>query len=586
MSDNLRTTRPTDDGGIQWREWGPEAFAEAERLNRPVLLNLTAVWCQSCRMMDQTTYAEPDLVALINQSLLPVRADADKLPHVQDRYTAGGWPTNAFLTPTGEVLWAGTFVPPEQFHSVAASVLSAWGERRDELKSEIDRRRKAMDAARSRQPAAGLVRREAADDVLTATQENFDPRHGGFGVEPKFPFTEAIELLYVQGYRSTNADWLEMADRTLDGMLAGELFDTIDGGFFRYALAPDWTAPAREKLLDTNAALLRVRTGAKLRNREDWRVAAERIVGWVENTLVQRTACGAESKRQRRILRARRRRKFARPQQRPLVEDMIYTNRNAGVDWSDSRGLGGRLGPANQLDRARCGSVRSADRRCSRTRRHTDHYVDRPRGTCTCSSLLVIVGGHPCSHERGARVVSGDADAPFLEHARRLMKTIESMLWADEGGFRDHPKSADDVGALRYTDRPFDLNAGAARTLLDLSLVTGERGYHALAERILAGLSPLAGRYGVSGASFAMAVEEFFEPPFWDRSRRRGDGSRGAARARAGRARARPPRLVALTRWPHRKSLARYGGPRGRVSCGPRASSGRPSTLEVARSVR
>ena len=76
MSDNLRTTRPTDDGGIQWREWGPEAFSEAERLNRPVLLNLTAVWCQSCRTMDQTTYAEPDLVALINQSLLPVRADA------------------------------------------------------------------------------------------------------------------------------------------------------------------------------------------------------------------------------------------------------------------------------------------------------------------------------------------------------------------------------------------------------------------------------------------------------------------------------------------------------------------------------
>ncbi|HWV57223.1 MAG TPA: hypothetical protein VNZ57_07105, partial [Longimicrobiales bacterium] len=90
----------------------------------------------------------------------------------------------------------------------------------------------------------------------------------------------------------------------------------------------------------------------------------------------------------------------------------------------------------------------------------------------------------------------------------------EHTLWAPGGGFYDFPSSPTDPGALRYPDRPFEMNAEAARFLLDLALATGERGYRAIAERTLALLSPLAGRYGVAGAGFALAVEEFFDPPY------------------------------------------------------------------------
>src|SRR5688500_8105246 len=179
--------RPNRAHDVNWRPWGAEAFAEAAATDKPILLNLTAVWCQWCHLMDETTYSETSLIELINDHVIPVRVDADQHPHVQDRYIAGGWPTNAFLTPTGEVLWSGTYVPVDQFGEVAAGVLNAWSERRDALKLEIDRRRKAAEAARGRHHVMGLVRREAADDVLTATIDAYDARNGGFGTEPKFP---------------------------------------------------------------------------------------------------------------------------------------------------------------------------------------------------------------------------------------------------------------------------------------------------------------------------------------------------------------------------------------------------------------
>jgi uncharacterized protein YyaL (SSP411 family) len=90
---------------------------------------------------------------------------------------------------------------------------------------------------------------------------------------------------------------------------------------------------------------------------------------------------------------------------------------------------------------------------------------------------------------------------------------LEHRFWAEEGEFHDRLRGEHDIGALRYRDRPFELNAVAARFLLDLTHATGERKFRALAERVLAGLSPRSGRHGVAGADFAIAVNDFFEPP-------------------------------------------------------------------------
>lgn len=490
MGEKLRfSPRPNRAHEIHWRGWGAKAFADAVAGNRPVLLNLTAVWCHWCHMMDETTYSDPALIALINQNFIAVRVDADMYPHVQDRYIAGGWPTNAFLTPTGEVLWSGTYVPPEQFRTVADSVLQAWSEKHAELQQEIERRRKAMDAARGRHHLAGLVRRETADDALSATIDSYDARNGGFGSDPKFPYMDAVELLYTHGWRG-HADALRMADHTLDGMLAGELQDQ-DGGFFRYALKPDWTDPRREKLLTTNAALLRgYAMGAQLHKRESWRQTAEAIVDWANRSLCRSDGLWAASQ----------------PVDDGPLDDVLYTSYNAL--WINALAdAGGRLGQQGWIEDA----ARALDTLCDVARVDGGlfrHFVHAESSDDTVLLVDVLEVCRAC-----VQVAQATGRAEYLTRARELIQKAEKQLWAEDGGFWDCARPREEVAALRYRDKPFDANAESARLLNDLSVLTGDRSYRALAERILALLSPQAGRYGVGAANFALAVEEFFEAP-------------------------------------------------------------------------
>jgi uncharacterized protein len=485
--------RPNRAHEIRWRHWGREAFDEAARAERPVFLSLTVPWCRAGQEMDETTFSDEGIIELINRSVVPVRVDADRNPHIQDRYIAGGWPTTALLAPTGEVFWAGTHVSAAELRRVVHGVVDAWAKQREELQQEIQRRGRAMEAARSRRPSVGIVRREAADDVLTGGQDTFDARNGGFGDAPKFIHAEAIELLITQAERTSNPDWLAMAERTLNGMLAGEIEDQENGGFYHYALHADWTRPQEEKLLGINArALSALAFGASRLDRPDWRASAERTVVWVEGTL-SRDGLWVGSQY------------AGGPTDTTLVvDDTIYTA-SSGM-WIASLADAGRwLDRPDWIERASAGLdtllATMADDHGSLV-----HY--RAPGGDPITGLLVDL----LHAARAAFAVAQAADrADALDHARRLVDRLEATLWDQSGGFTDHPQTSEPVGALRFRDRPFEENALAARLLLALARRTGERSFRAMAERILALLSPLAGRHGVEGATFAIAVEEFFE---------------------------------------------------------------------------
>ena len=472
---------------IKWREWGAEAFAEAAAADKPILLNLTAIWCHWCHLMDDSTYSDSGLIELINDKLIPIRVDADQHPHVQDRYIAGGWPTNAFLTPTGEVLWTGTYVPPEQFTEVAAGVLGAWDARRDELKIEIDRRRKALEAARGRNKVIGLVRREGADDVLTATIDAYDERNGGFGTAPKFPYVDGIELLFVHG-SGENVDYLRMAEHSLDGMLSGELWDETRGGFYRYATAEDWTVPREEKLLSANAAMLRIfAVGALVQNRADWRAIAERTVDWVQRELLLANGLWAGSD--------------------VPDDDVVYTTYNA--QWIRALAYaGGRLGQPAWIESARAG-LDTLLKTMSAPADLMYHY----RKSGGAPQIDFLLSDAVDTARACVAVAQATGDTVYLGHARRITAGMESAFWAEDGGFWERTKGADEFGVLRYREKPFETNADATRLLNDLAVATGERRYRALAEMILAMLSPQAGRYGVGAAGYALAMDEFFDPP-------------------------------------------------------------------------
>src|SRR5664280_2632809 len=106
---------------IQWQEWGEEAFATAQRENKPILLDIGAVWCHWCHVMDRESYENEEIARLINEHYIAIKVDRDERPDIDARYQVavnaltgqGGWPLTAFLTPEGKPFYGGTYFPPE-----------------------------------------------------------------------------------------------------------------------------------------------------------------------------------------------------------------------------------------------------------------------------------------------------------------------------------------------------------------------------------------------------------------------------------------------------------------------------------------
>ena len=129
--------RPNRASDIGWRDWGEKAFQEAQVADKPILLAISAVWCHWCHVMDETSYSDPEVIRTINERYVPIRVDNDERPDVNRRYNMGGWPTTAFLTPDGEIVHGGTYIPPDAMRSYVAQVAEVWRDRRTEIAQRV-----------------------------------------------------------------------------------------------------------------------------------------------------------------------------------------------------------------------------------------------------------------------------------------------------------------------------------------------------------------------------------------------------------------------------------------------------------------
>src|SRR3954449_6453163 len=132
---------------IEWNEWGSEAFAKAQQENKPILLDIGAVWCHWCHVMDRESYEDPEMARIINENYVAVKVDRDERPDVDARYQAaisaisgqGGWPLTGFLTSDGRPYFGGTYFPRDDrygrpgFERVLLTMANAWQTRREEV---------------------------------------------------------------------------------------------------------------------------------------------------------------------------------------------------------------------------------------------------------------------------------------------------------------------------------------------------------------------------------------------------------------------------------------------------------------------
>ena len=252
--------RPNRAHLINWRHWGEDVFKEAKSKDRLILLSLSAIWCYWCHVMDETTYSDPRVIELINREFIPIRVDSDMRPDIDALYNQGGWPSTVLLTPDGEVLTGGTYIPPERMISMLKNTLKFYRKNRYSIKKRL----------KELSNTEGEVKKEnrTEDDfviiekIVRFLREEFDERYGGFDIGQKFPRPEVLDFLLVYYANKTDNHVKRMIVQTLDAMEMTRLYDHIEGGFFRYSVKRDWSRPHFEKMLDVNAGLLKTYIGA------------------------------------------------------------------------------------------------------------------------------------------------------------------------------------------------------------------------------------------------------------------------------------------------------------------------------------
>jgi uncharacterized protein YyaL (SSP411 family) len=297
---------------VQWNEWGAEAFAKAQREDKPILLDIGAVWCHWCHVMDRESYENPAVAEIINQLFVPVKVDRDERPDVDSRYQAavaaisgqGGWPLTAFLTPEGKPYFGGTYFPPDDRHGrpgmrrVLLTMAEAFRDKRgevDESASSVMAAIEHNEAFDGRRPNPGA---ELAGKLIESALKQFDGRFGGFGSQPKFPHPGAIDLLIDASSRVGAEEGTAKAARlaamvTLEKMSKGGIYDHLAGGFHRYSVDERWVVPHFEKMSYDNSELLRnyVHAFQTFVEPECARVARE-IIAWIDEWLSDRERGG------------------------------------------------------------------------------------------------------------------------------------------------------------------------------------------------------------------------------------------------------------------------------------------------------
>jgi uncharacterized protein len=291
---------------VDWREWGEEAFARARAEDKPILLDIGAVWCHWCHVIDRESYENPEIAALINQFYIPVKVDRDERPDVDSRYQSaisaisgqGGWPLTAFLTPDGKPFFGGTYFPPEDavgrpgFKRILLGIADAFKTRRAEVDSSAQALEEAVAKTEVFRTARGEFDAGVVDSVIESALHLFDETHGGFGNSPKFPHASAVDLL-LERYQSTRDErLLHAVQRTLEGMAQGGIYDQLAGGFHRYSVDERWRVPHFEKMTYDNSELLKnFLHGYQVTGNPLFRETAEGIIEWVGEVLSDRE-CG------------------------------------------------------------------------------------------------------------------------------------------------------------------------------------------------------------------------------------------------------------------------------------------------------
>lgn len=226
-------------------EWNAAAFARAAEEGRPLIISVQTRWCHWCHVMNDETYGDAEVAALLREHFVVIAVDADARPDVAARYLAWGWPATALLTSEAQP------IVNLRGHQSPAAFLK----RLREVLARHDRQQPLTDLGQPTESSYEIALADRLNRLRARIDQSYDARAHGYGGPKKVPWFAPLEDAVLRARIDRDKAPLQRALLSLERY--AWLIDPVAGGMFQYSVGQGWEQPHYEKIHATQADALR-----------------------------------------------------------------------------------------------------------------------------------------------------------------------------------------------------------------------------------------------------------------------------------------------------------------------------------------
>lgn len=249
---------------VHWKAWNSHNLAEAKSENKMIIVSIGYSACHWCHVMEHETFEDEEAAKVMNANFINIKVDREERPDVDAVYMKavqimtgrGGWPMNVVCLPDGRPVWGGTYFRKTEWMETLLQLQEMFQNQPEKM---VDYAEKLHDGIISSSLIPKTEPSETLPDLqplLDKWKKSFDHEFGGYTRAPKFMMPNNYSFLLQYAHLKKDPDLLDYVNLTLEKMAFGGLFDTVGGGFSRYAVDMKWHVPHFEKMLYDNAQLV------------------------------------------------------------------------------------------------------------------------------------------------------------------------------------------------------------------------------------------------------------------------------------------------------------------------------------------
>ncbi|MCF8319641.1 MAG: thioredoxin domain-containing protein [Flavobacterium sp.] len=282
---------------VHWKAWNKDSLAQAEKNNQLIVISIGYSACHWCHVMEHESFENVEVAETMNQHFINIKVDREERPDVDAIYMKaiqiitgrGGWPLNVVALPDGRPVWGGTYFRKEEWISTLEKLHHIYQSNPEKMIEYAEKLKLGIDSLNfsNTEITSEQLNQNCIEPLIEKWRKSFDLDFGGMARAPKFMMPNNYKFLLRYGHQEKQQDILNFVNLTLTKMAFGGLFDTVDGGFSRYAVDMKWHVPHFEKMLYDNGQLMSLYADAyKLTKNPLYKEVIEKTLQFVSRDLI------------------------------------------------------------------------------------------------------------------------------------------------------------------------------------------------------------------------------------------------------------------------------------------------------------